>query len=70
MNFLPQTFPERSAHRVGLYVFSDFRVHFREGVIGDLEQKCLSEISLVLRSLSFYRVTDRALSVETFSAEQ
>ena len=52
MSFLSQIFPERSAHRDGLYLFSDFRVHFREGDIGDLEQKCLSEISLVLFSLS------------------
>ena len=53
MIFLSQIFPERSVHRDGLYLFSDFCVHFREGDIGDLEQKCLSGISLVLRSLSF-----------------
>ena len=70
MNFLSQIIPERSAHRDGFYLFSDFRVHFREGDIGDLEQKCLAEISLVLRSLSFYRVPDRTLLVETFSADQ
>ena len=70
MIFLSQIFPERSAHRDGLYLFSDFRVHFREEDIGDLEHKCLSEISLVLCSLSFYRVTDRTLLVETFSADQ
>ena len=58
MNFLSQIFLERSAHRDGLYLFSDFRVHFREGDIEDLERKCLAEISLVLRSLSFYRVPD------------
>ena len=45
MNFLSQIFPVRSAHRDGLYFFSDFRVHFQEGDIGDLEQKCLAEIS-------------------------
>ena len=66
MNFLSQIFPERSAHEDGLYLFSDFR----EGDTGDLKQKCLSEISLVLRSLSFYRVTDRTLLVETFSSDQ
>ena len=38
--------------------------------IDDLEQKCLAEIVLVLGSLSFYRVTDRTLLVETFSADQ
>ena len=69
MNFFSQIFPERSAHRDGLYLFSDFRVHFREGDIGDLEQKCLAEIVLVLCSLS-YRITDRTLLVETFSADQ
>ena len=51
MNFLSQIIPERSAHRDGLDLFLDFRVHFREGDIGDLEQKCLAEISLVLCSL-------------------
>ena len=70
MNFLSQIFPERSAHRDGLDLFLGFRVHFREGDIDDLEQKCLAEIVLVLRSLSFYRVTDRTLLVETFSADQ
>ena len=70
MNFLSQIFPERSAHRDGLYLFSDFRVHFREGDMGDLEQKCLAEISLVLRSVSFYRVPNRTLLVETFSVDQ
>ena len=67
MNVLSQIFPERSAHRDGLHLFWVFRVHFREG---DLEQKCLAEISLVLRSLSFYRVPDRTLLVEAFSADQ
>ena len=38
--FLSQVFPKRSAH-----------VNFREGDIDDLEQKCLAEIVLVLRSL-------------------
>ena len=70
MNFLSQIFPERSAHRDGLYLFSDFRVHFREGGMGDREQKYLAEISLVLRFLSFYRVPDRTLFVETFSIDQ
>ena len=51
MNFLPQIYPERSAHRDGLYLFSDFRVHFREGDIDDLEQICLAQIVLVLRSI-------------------
>ena len=37
--------------------------------MGDLEQKCLAEISLVLRPLSFYRVPDRTLLVKTFSAD-
>ena len=50
MNFLSQIFAERSAHRDGLDLFLGFRVHFREGDIGDIEQKCLAEISLVLRS--------------------
>ena len=36
MNFLSQIFPERSAHRDGLYLFSDFRVHFQEGDIDDI----------------------------------
>ena len=40
MNFLSQIFLERSAHRDGLYLFSDFRVHSRKGDIDDLEQKC------------------------------
>ena len=70
MNVLSQIFPERSAHRYGLYLFSDFRVHFREGDIGDLEQKCLAEISLVLRSLSFYRVPDRTHFLPTNSIAQ
>ena len=70
MNFLSQIFPERSAHRDGLDLFLGFRVHFREGDIDDLEQKCLAEIVLVLRSISFYRVTDRTLLVETFSVDQ
>ena len=70
MNFLSQIFPERSAHRDWLYLFSDFRVHFREGDIVDLEQKCLTKIVLVLRSLSFYRVTDHTRLVKTFSANQ
>ena len=51
MNFLSQIFAERSAHRDGLDLFLGFRVHFREGDIDDLEQKCLSEIVLVSRSL-------------------
>ena len=42
----------------------------REGDIGDLGLKCLAEISLVLCYLSFYRVTDRTLLVERFSADQ
>ena len=71
MNFLSQIFLERSAQRDGLYLFSDFRVHSREeGDIDDLEQKCLAEISLVLRSLSFYRVTELTLLVGKFSADQ
>ena len=45
MNFLSQVFPERSANRDGLYLFSDFRVHVQQGDIGDLEQKYLAEIS-------------------------
>ena len=49
MNFLSQIFPERSAHRDGLDLFSAFRVHFREGDIDDLEQKCLAEIENILR---------------------
>ena len=49
--FFSQIIPERSAHKDGFYLFLDFRVHFREGDIGDLEQKCLAEISLVIRSL-------------------
>ena len=36
MNFLSQIIPERSAHRDGFYLFSDFRDNFREGDIGDL----------------------------------
>ena len=51
MNFLSQIIPETSAHRDGLDLFLGFRVHFREGDIDDLEQKCLTEIVLVLRSL-------------------
>ena len=51
MNFLSQTFPERSAHRDGLHLFLDFRFHSREGDIDDLEQKCPSEIVLVSSSL-------------------
>ena len=39
MNFLSQVFAERSAHRDGLDLFLGFRVHFREGDMGDLEQK-------------------------------
>ena len=39
MNFLLQIFPERSAHRDGLDLFSAFRVHFRVGDINDLKQK-------------------------------
>ena len=69
MNFLSRIFPERSAHRYRLDLFLGFRVHFREGDIDDLEQKCLAEIVLVLCSLSFYRVTDRTLFGETFSAD-
>ena len=48
MNFLSQIFHERSAHRDGL----GFRVHFREGDIDNLEQKCLAKIGLVLCSSS------------------
>ena len=70
MNCLSQIFPERSAHRDGLYLFLGFRVHFWEGDIDDLEQKCLAENVSVLCSLSFYRVTDRTLLVETFSSDQ
>ena len=51
MIFLSQIFRERSANRDGLYLFSDFCVHFREEDVDDLEQKCLAEIVLVLRSL-------------------
>ena len=51
MNFLSQIFPERSAHRDGLYLFSDFRVHFQEGDMDDLEQKYPAEIILVSHSL-------------------
>ena len=51
MNFLSQIFPERSAHRYGLYLFLDFRVNSREEDIDDLEQKCPAEIVLVSRSL-------------------
>ena len=50
-NFLSQIFPGGSTHRDGLDLFLGFRVHFREGDIDDLEQKCLAEIVLVLRSL-------------------
>ena len=53
MNFLSQIFPVRSAHRDVLDLFLGSRVHFREGDIDDLEQKCLAEIVLVLRSLSY-----------------
>ena len=42
--FLSQIFPERSAPGDGLDLFLGFRVHFREGDIDDLEQKCLAEI--------------------------
>ena len=70
MNFLSQIFPERSAHRDGLDLFLGFRFHFREGDIDDLEQKCPAEIVLVLRCLSFYKVSDRTLLVDTFSADQ
>ena len=70
MNFLSQIFPERSAHRDGLYLFLNFRVHSRKGDIDDLEQKCLAEIDLVPCSLPFYRVTDLTILVETFSADQ
>ena len=51
MNYLSQIFPERSAHRNGLDLFSAFRVHFWEGDIDDLEQKCPAEIVLVSRYL-------------------
>ena len=51
MSFLLQYFPKRSAHRDGLALFLGFCVHFREGDIDDLEQICLAEIVLVLRSL-------------------
>ena len=61
INFFSQIFGERSAHRDGLDLFLGFCVHFWEGDIDDLEQKCLAEIVLVLCSLSFYRVTDRTL---------
>ena len=50
MIFLSQIFPEKSAHTDGLYLFSDFRVHFREGGIGDLEQKCLVKSSALFPS--------------------
>ena len=68
MNFLSKIFAERSARRDGLDLFLIFRVHFREGDMGDLEQRRYAEISLVLRSLSFYRVPNRTLLVQTFSA--
>ena len=50
MNFVLQIFPERSAHRDGLDLFSAFRVHSREGDIDDLEQKCpaVDRFSLLL----------------------
>ena len=70
VSFLSQIFPERSAHRDGLDLILSFLVHFREEDIDYLEQKCLAEIILVLCSLSFYRVTDRMLLVETFSVDQ
>ena len=44
-------FPEKAAHRDGLDLFLGFRVHFREGDIDDLEQKCLTEIVIVFHSL-------------------
>ena len=40
MNFWSQFFPERSAHEDGLNLFLADRVHFREGDIDDLEQRC------------------------------
>ena len=40
MNFLSQIFPERSAHRDGLDLFSALCVHSREEDIDDLEQIC------------------------------
>ena len=50
MSFWSQFFPERSAHRDGLDLFSAFRVHFREGDIDDVEQKCpaVDRFSLLL----------------------
>ena len=59
-----------TTHRDVLDLFLGFRVHFREGDIDDLEQKCLAKIVLVLCSLSFHRVTDHTLLVEIFSANQ
>ena len=50
------------------FLFLGFHVHFREEDKDDLEQECPAEIVLVLCSLS-YRVTDRALLDETFSAD-
>ena len=44
MSFLSQIFPERSAHRDRLYLFSDFCVHFREGDIGDVEQNKIFDL--------------------------
>ena len=64
MNFLSKIFPERLAHRDGLDLFLGFCVHFREGDIDDLEQKCLAEIVLVLHSLSFYRETNSPFTEE------
>ena len=54
MIFLSKIIPESSAYRDGLDLFLGFRVHFREGDMGDLEQKCLVEISLALCSLLLY----------------
>ena len=52
MSFLSHIFPEKSAHRDGLYLFSDSRVHSREGDIDCLEQKCPAEIVLVSCSIA------------------
>ena len=59
MKFLSVIFPERSADRDGSDLFLGFRVHFREGDIDDLEQKCLAEFVLVSCSLLLY--TDYAI---------
>ena len=55
LNYLSQFFPERTAHKDELDLFLAFRVHFPEGDIDELEQKCSVVDHLCLLLSPYYR---------------